>query len=495
MESSAITAVFYTGAIGAETPLEATRFHRMTEHISRMKIDQFRARALDAQELIAIWEHIDSCEACRRLYQEVSQSRRQGAPSPFSLSLEHLLRNDHFDYETMAGYVDETLDSEMREIADIHLRVCVRCRKDLKSLVDFRRQIEPELKVRYGPGARSGAAELIGSWWRGLRVAWEPAYTAATLSVIGVAVAAAIYFINVGSGKKPTRGNSHGHTPSPSVVASVSPAPKDSAKGTAQFPETTPTPNPDFAPGQFRPPRRQPRADLAGKKNAPPAETIALNDDGRNVALNSSGRLTGLDNLAPELQQSIKEFLLAAEVKRPDILSEIGGVNSALRGTGTGQKQSFKLLSPVGVVIAEDRPVFKWEPLEGATAYRVEISDSPSRAPVSSEQLSPHVTQWTPPEALRRGKIYSWVVIATVKGREVVSPSVSMPEAKFKVLEEMKARELNRLKRANSHLSLGVFYALEGMATEADREFQILVDNNPQSSIAQRLLRIIESWK
>ena len=70
-----------------------------------------------------------------------------------------------------------------------------------------------------------------------------------------------------------------------------------------------------------------------------------------------------------------------------------------------------------------------------------------------------------------------------------------MTEAKFKVLEEVKARELNRLKRANSHLALGVFYAQEGMATEADREFQFLVDNNPQSSIAQRLLRIIESWK
>ena len=70
-----------------------------------------------------------------------------------------------------------------------------------------------------------------------------------------------------------------------------------------------------------------------------------------------------------------------------------------------------------------------------------------------------------------------------------------MPEAKFKVLEEVKARELNRLKRANSHIALGVFYALEGMAAEAEREFRILVDKNPQSSIAQRLVRVIESWK
>jgi hypothetical protein len=152
------------------------------------------------------------------------------------------------------------------------------------------------------------------------------------------------------------------------------------------------------------------------------------------------------------------------------------------------------LLSPVGAVIAEDRPVFKWDLLDGATAYRIEISDSPGRAPISSDQLSPNDTQWTPPEGLRRGKIYSWVVIATINGREVVSPPVSMPEAKFKVLEEGKARELNRLKRANSHLALGVFYAREGMIVEAEKEFQILVDDNPQSPIAQRPLRIIELW-
>jgi hypothetical protein len=467
----------------------------MSEHISRTKIDQFRARTLDAQELIAIWEHLDSCDACSRLYQEFSQTRRGGAPIYFRLSLEHLLRNDHFDYETMAGYINKTLDGEMRGVADIHLRVCIRCRNDLKNLVDFRQQIEPELKVRYRPGARSSAVEWIGSWWKALRVAWKPAYTAATLAVIGGTVATALYFINAGSGKESTHGNSPGHTPSLSGVASVSPAPKDSVKGTAPLPETTPTPNIGFAPSRFRPTARQPRADLAGKKKASAAEVIALNDDGRRVALSSSGRLTGLDDLSPELRQSIKEFLQAEEVKSPDVLSDINGVESALRGTGAGQKQSFKLLSPVGVVIAEDRPVFKWEPLEGATAYRVEISDSPSRAPICSEQLTPHVTQWAPAEALRRGKVYSWVVIATVNGGEIVSPPVSMPEAKFKVLEEVKARELNRLKRANSHLALGVFYALEGMSAEAEKEFQILADNNSHSLVAQRLLRIIQSWK
>jgi hypothetical protein len=81
--------------LGAETQLEAACFHRMTEDISRMKIDRFRVLALDEQDLIAIWERLDPCDACRRLYQEVSQCRRGGASIKFSISLEHLLRNDH----------------------------------------------------------------------------------------------------------------------------------------------------------------------------------------------------------------------------------------------------------------------------------------------------------------------------------------------------------------------------------------------------------------
>src|SRR5262249_18453769 len=142
---------------------KSIRFHRMTEHISRLRIDQFRARSLETEELVTIWEHLDSCDACHRLFQEGSQSRRHGAPISFNLSPDYWLQDEHFDYETMAGYVDQTLDGEMREIADLHLKACTRCLEDLNRFVDFRQQIEPELNVRYGPDTRSSVAEWIES--------------------------------------------------------------------------------------------------------------------------------------------------------------------------------------------------------------------------------------------------------------------------------------------------------------------------------------------
>lgn len=468
----------------------------MVEHISRMHIEKFHARALDVPEMIATWEHLDACDDCHRLFQEVFRSRRQGAPITFNLSPEYWLKDDHFDYEMLAAYIDKTLDGEMREIADIHLKACSDCRRELNSLVAFRKESEPELKVRYGPDTPPSATGWLSSFWNWPPVVWKPAHTFATLIIIGLAIAVMMLLIKAGSDKKSTAGDLTGLVPSPSPAASTSPSPNDSDKSIVRSPEagSTPRPNPVTSQVQSKPPHHQ-----SGQRNKTklrarfPTETVvALNDDGRRVLIDSSGRLRGLGDLSPELQQSIEEFLTAEEVKRPDILAEINGVKSDLRGTG--DKPSFGLLSPVGVVIAEDRPVFKWEPLADATAYRVQVSDSPSREPISSDLLPETVTQWTPVEALKRGKIYSWIVIATVNGKEVVSPQVSMLEARFKVLEEERARELNMVKRFNSQLALGVFYAREGMLAEARRKFQILVDKNPHSPIAKRLPRIIESW-
>jgi hypothetical protein len=468
----------------------------MAEHISRRQIEKFHARTLDVPEMIATWEHLDACDDCHRLFQEVFRSRRQGAPITFNLSPEYWLKDEHFDYEMLAAYIDKTLDGEMLEIAYIHLKVCSDCRRELNSLVAFRKEREPELKVRYGSDTRSSATEWLSSLWNWPPVVWKPAHTFATLVIIGLAIAAMMFLIKPGSDKKSTAGDFTGLVPSPSPAASTSPSPNDSDKSVARSPEagSTPKPNSVTSQVQSKSPHHQ-----SGQRNRTklrarfPTETvIALNDDGRRVSIDNSGRLTGLGELSLELQQSIKEFLTEDEVKRPDILAEINGVKSDLRGTG--DKPSFRLLSPVGVVIAEDRPVFKWEPLAGATAYRVQVSDSPSREPISSDLLSETVTQWMPVGVLRRGKVYSWIVIATVNGREVVSPPVSMPEVKFKVLEEKKARELNLLKNASSRLALGVYYAREGMLAEAEREFQILVEGNPQSPTVQRLLRVIKSW-
>jgi hypothetical protein len=466
-------------------------------HISRTEMERFYARTLEGPEMVALWEHLDSCDDCHRVFLEVLRGRWQGAPIRINLSPEYWFKDDHFDYETLAAYIDKTLNSEMREIADIHLKVCSGCRGELDSLIAFRMEIEPELEVRYGPEQQSSAIGWLSSLWNWPSVAWKPAYTFATLIIIGSAIVAAVFLIRPGAGKKTPERQLTGLTPTPSAAAFVSPSPNDFEKRVPRSPETGSTPKPDSTTSQLRStplPSSSARRDKKRFHAYSPTEMVAkLNDGTRSISIDRSGNLTGVSDLSAEFQQSIREFLIADETKRPDILTEINGVNSSLRGTG--EKPSFGLLSPVGVVIAEDHPIFQWEPLNGATAYRVQVSDSPSREPISSDLLPATATRWTPTEALPRGKVYTWIVIAIVNGKEIVSPLVSMPEAKFKVLEVEKAHELNLVKRANSHLMLGVFYAREGMLAEARQAFQNLVNNNPQSPIAQRLLSLIKSWQ
>ena len=66
---------------------------------------------------------------------------------------------------------------------------------------------------------------------------------------------------------------------------------------------------------------------------------------------------------------------------------------------------------------------------------------------------------------------------------------------KFKILSANSAQELEQLKRVRSHLALGVFYAHEGLVGEAEREFQILVRENPRTPALKKLLSQIQSWR
>ena len=88
-----------------------------------------------------------------------------------------------------------------------------------------------------------------------------------------------------------------------------------------------------------------------------------------------------------------------------------------------------------------------------------------------------------------------WEVEATVDGKKIVSPGTSAPQMKFKILSANSAQELEQLKRVRSHLALGVFYAHEGLVGEAEREFQILVRENPRTPALKKLLSQIQTWR
>jgi hypothetical protein len=152
-------------------------------------------------------------------------------------------------------------------------------------------------------------------------------------------------------------------------------------------------------------------------------------------------------------------------------------------------------LNPVGKVVFTDRPTLRWGRLDGASSYVVNVYDrNYTKVAVSQPQSS---TQWTVNLPLERGRIYTWSVTAIKNGEEIISPVTPAPEAKFIILDETKAAELDRAKQsdAGSHLTLGTLYARAGLLDEAEREFKALLNDNPKSAVARRLLRSVQRLK
>ena len=83
--------------------------------------------------------HIADCETCDQRF--VDELRRQRGPGPFTFRLdpEFWFRHDHLEFEDLVRIADQTLDSELKEIFDIHLKTCTRCREDVSSFLSFRK--------------------------------------------------------------------------------------------------------------------------------------------------------------------------------------------------------------------------------------------------------------------------------------------------------------------------------------------------------------------
>jgi hypothetical protein len=224
----------------------------------------------------------------------------------------------------------------------------------------------------------------------------------------------------------------------------------------------------------------------------------ALNDGSTVVGLDSNGRVQGLPvDLTTAEREMIEEALRTQRVSVAELPRELKSKSEGRMGTSTEVAQ-FTLIWPVGKIVRSRRPRLVWTNLSQRTRYRVQVFDN-SYDLVSESQGYVKTTTWRIPRGtdLRPGGIYIWKVIATSNGTDEPSGLPSLPsatetfaEAKFKVLESSKAREIERVKKVfpNSHLLLGLAFARVGLIDEAEREFRSLASANPESELAQSFL-------
>jgi hypothetical protein len=429
----------------------------MTDHLSETEVNLFRERTIGPAERERIDSHVAECDSCLRrilpsedtalVYSELTEALLpDSADEPF-----------HLSNAEIRAYANGSIDQADRVIFDSHLELCDQCSEAVRLL------------------AASSPVESVSSSARQTEIPaqqFSPASSAAfrftpARVAAGVLVAACL------------------------VLAFVVWL-RWHARSDDQTVQKNGTQTPSSTPGSGSPTPAQAEAPK-GPTSDQLAVALSLEDNGRKVQLDNSGKLFGLEDL-PETSRSLVHGVLANKTfSKPEVLDKLTAPSITLMDP-TARENTFALLGPSGTVIATDRPNLRWQALAGASSYTVSVFDADfNRVTRSAPQTATH---WTSP-ALRRGMIYSWEVVAVRNGQEVRSPVAPAPRAQFKILEAEKLLELTNLKKHKpiSHLTLGLTYARFGLLAEAEGQLQILARENPNSPVATRLLRTVQEWR
>lgn len=436
----------------------------MTSHLTEEQIARCRQRILDPAELLVVDKHVMGCAECQRRLRESVEWLPRARALRANLSSATVVDDEHLRAEQLAAYLARRLDTVENELAADHLEFCAQCGERLRAM--SQPVIDPI------PVSERWRA-LLSSLRENLRSFTQPAVfplRAATTAALFVLLAATGYLLFDRAAK----------SPGPLIVtyeATPSPTPNNEKPA----PEQAPSPPVKITPDEeFKP--------LLAQKR-PPSPSFALNDGGRRIAIDETGRVTGLESL-PERERELAETAIKSgeAVVAPEITELIGGADATVRAGQRQNPDEFLLLGPLGVAVLSDQPIFRWSRLEGAESYTVAVFSTDYRQVAASPALT--VTSWAAPAALERGKVYTWQVKAQKDGREIAAFMPSMAEARFLILGQAQAAQIERaqLKYNGSRLTLGALYAQAGLLDEAEAEFQALLRANPNSPMAQKLL-------
>jgi hypothetical protein len=440
------------------------------EHLTQKQVEDYCRQKLGVAELLSASDHLGECEACRRQTESAMNGdavffalRAEIFGEAAAVSSKHLARA-HLTAEQAAGYVDRKLSGEELQMVADHLTGCEQCALAVDDLHAFKDQIAPTLERQYHPASapsqsafsQSAPSHTEGWWHRTLASLTVPFRKApsltygAALAVLLLAATGWLIWRTIQE-REPEQVIVVTHTPPPESQPAAPPQP------------------------------------------APVPLVAELNDGEGQLTLDEEGRLSGVDHLPPAYQGMLKEALTTRRIETSPHLKGLRRPSSPLMGADN-QGNEFSIIEPIGKVLMSDRPNFRWSPLEGATGYVVEVYDGEFNLVATSPQLTKN--SWSP-AALVRGKVYAWQVKAIKDGQEFTSPRPPAPQARFRILDQAKANELARARRAyrSSHLTLALLYAEAGLLKEAEQELHALQKANPDSEIARTLLSQVRALR
>jgi hypothetical protein len=233
-----------------------------------------------------------------------------------------------------------------------------------------------------------------------------------------------------------------------------------------------------------------PHSEPSGRTTKP-APTIGSPNGAETLIAGSDADIHAINTMLPEQKRAVLEAIKQQKFNFPNVLAELHGQRQTLLGESQSVS-GFEVLSPLGEVVLDVRPLFRWELVTGAASYSVSIFDASLNPVQSSGTL--HVTEWTPDYPLKRGQLYEWQVTAKLGGGKSVSaPNPPSPEAKFRVLDQKKTDEIAHFQEANpeAHIALGIMYVQAGLLEPGEHELEQLPKTDPNYGLAQNLLKSI----
>ena len=449
----------------------------MRRHLTQQELDDYRRRTVRPADLLAINEHLASCDEC---YGKFSSKTSLTAAYDFAradLADAESEEIEHLDFDQVTAYVNDELGGIDREIAVAHLEFCSECHELCQDLRRFKSDLASG-KV-YAPASSPALKERIKRFRRpfapSIKAAAWGAVAAVAILVVGFLMQRKIADLQSQVNQLQQQNNSlNGDLSTISDLRSQI----EQLRGENQrLQELTQSLESKL--------RTSPKNSAIASP-----EQVAINDEDGRVTLDRQGELEGWRYLSASHRKAVSDALRTGRVRTPTELSALVGERKQIMGPI--DQESFVPLSPVGIVVTATQPTFRWRPLSGASAYTVLIYHDNLSKVASSPSLTG--TEWTPPP-LGRGQTYSWQIRAIKDGREIISPPPSAAEARFRVLGQSRVNELERAKQlySKSHLTLGVVYAQMGLLEEAAAEFQALLKTNPNSPLVEKLLRSVTS--
>src|SRR5262245_22152774 len=438
-------------------------------------MEDYGRHTLPAAELLSASRHMRDCEACRLKVERVLDDDEMFytlKSEVFSASAETAASSAeqaHLTFERTAAYVDETLAGEELRVVTDHLTGCEQCAMAVDDLRAFRNQVMPGLDREY---RHPTAPVTTENRWRRFVADMRARSPRPPALIVGSALAA---LLMIATGWRVWQAiERNGNDPK---IAQTTPSPAT----------TVVTPG---SVGELRV-----VSPIPTQEGATAMVIAQLNDGAGQVVLDGNGKLSGVDHLPPGYQQMIRNALGSRRLEKSPLLAELARPDSLYMRGGGNRGDRFSVINPVGIVMLSARPTFRWSPLEGATGYVVEVYDAKPRQIITSPQLAD--TSWTATQSLKRGGIYSWQVTAIKGGEEFISPRPPAPQAKFRILDETMANELDQARRAyaSSHLTLALLYTKVGLLVDAEREFRELQKANPTSAISLLLLDNIKAMR